>query len=63
MISVIILMLACVSEKVESYAEKNGWVEIDPPRPDLQCWRRDGRPDAICVNSLTSTHGASNGNN
>lgn len=63
MISVIILILASASEGVESYAEKNGWVEIDPPRPDLQCWRRDGRPDAICANPLTSTYGASNGNN
>lgn len=61
MISVIILMLACVSEKVESYAEKNGWVEIDPPRPDLQCWRVAGSPQVACAESLTSTHGASNG--
>jgi hypothetical protein len=62
-IAVLIFLLACVPTKVESYAERNGWVEIKSPRPDLQCWRREGGPHVVCANSLNSTHGASNGNN
>lgn len=65
MIIIFIMMLACTSKDIESqsYAEKNGWVEIKPPRPDIQCWRVRGGPQVACAESLTSTHGASNGNN
>ncbi len=65
MIIALILILACASENTEpkSYAEKNGWTEIKPPRPDLQCWRRGGASDAVCVKSLNYTHGAFDGNN
>ncbi len=61
MIAAIILMIACTSTEVESYAEKNGWIEVKSPRPDLQCWRVQGGPQTVCANSLNSTHGAFDG--
>jgi hypothetical protein len=62
-IATFILMLACISTEAESYAEKNGWIEVKPPRPDLQCWRVQGGPQTVCANSLNSTYGAFNGTN
>ena len=65
MIIMLILILACISEDIDaqSYAEKNGWTEIKPPRPDLKCWRIKSGPQIACAESLNSTHGAFDGNN
>lgn len=63
MIAAIILVLACVSTEPQSYAEKNGWIEMKSPRPDIQCWYRDRGSYIFCTKSLNSTHGAFNGNN
>lgn len=63
MIAAFIILISCASVETESYAEKNGWVEVKPPRPDLQCWRLIGRTDVVaCVNSVNSTHGAFDAN-
>lgn len=63
MIAAFFIILSCASAEKnnQSYAEKNGWVEIKPPRLDLQCWRLYGSAHVVCANSLNSTHGAFNG--
>ncbi len=53
----LLILLGCVPPQP---AENHGWKEIDPPRPDLQCWRRWSHDQStVCAPSLTSTHGAS----
>jgi hypothetical protein len=48
---------ACTAPKP---VENHGWKEIDPPRGDLQCWRRWNQDQStVCASSLTATHGAS----
>lgn len=51
------LLLACTPTPPP---ENHGWREIEPPRPDLQCWVRWSQTGTeVCAPSLTSTHGAS----
>ena len=51
---------ACFAEQPQKPQDENGWHEVTPPRPDLQCWVRWNRPESVvCAPSLTSTHGAS----
>jgi len=55
-----VILTACFSEQPPNPQDDNGWREITPPRPDLQCWVRWNRPEsAVCAQSLTFTHGAS----
>ena len=51
------LILACSTPQPDP---NNGWREIPPPRPDMQCWVRWSHSGSeVCAPSLTSTHGAS----
>ena len=55
-----VILTACFSEQPLKPQDDNGWREVTPPRPDLQCWVRWNRPESVvCAQSLTSTHGAS----
>lgn len=61
MIVAIIFMISCYSSNPKI---DNGWREITPPRPDLQCWTRwSNEGSVVCAPSLNSTRGASSGTN
>ncbi len=53
---ILLFLIACAPAKPDT---SNGWREIPPPRPDLQCWvRYNVTGSEVCAPSLTSTHGA-----
>ncbi len=55
-----VILAACSSEQSTNPQDENGWHEVTPPRPDLQCWVRWNRSEStVCAPSLASTHGAS----